>query len=201
MSLLIASVFLLAACGDELSEEEAKTLAGGGGVGTSSNPANVNFDDGTTNGWTTTGLWHVSTRRSLSAPNSLWYGQEGTGDYDTGGTNSGSVTNTVDLNGFTSMDFEYFLDNECLENFGFTPCTADALRPQISTNGGGSWSDLLLPPGDLPETTPPGVWVPGTIDLTAFTNSVVMIRFNFDTLDDILNNFEGAFLDNIVFQP
>lgn len=63
LSLLIASLFLLTACGDELTEEEAQTLAGGGGgsvAGSPSNPANVNFDDGTTNGWTSTGLWHVS---------------------------------------------------------------------------------------------------------------------------------------------
>ena len=39
LPLLIASFFLLAACGDELSESEARALTGGGGG--SSNPANT----------------------------------------------------------------------------------------------------------------------------------------------------------------
>src|SRR3970282_180785 len=47
-----------------------------------------------TAGWTTSGLWHQVTeppQLANSATHSWWYGQDSTGDFDTGATNSGSL--------------------------------------------------------------------------------------------------------------
>ena len=195
--LLFIGIALLVACnGDDISSLPEAV----GGLD-SKNPANATFDAGTNGGWSVTGLWHVSTQRSSSPPYAMWYGQEGIGTFNTGGTNSGTLQNTVNLTGITQLVFNYYLDNECLENAGSPTCTADALKPQISTDGGATWSDLLPPPGELPETFPPGAWLPVSIDLSAYTNTMVQIRFSFDTVDSVYNDYEGAFVDNIFFIP
>src|SRR6185437_10925585 len=44
-------------------------------------------------------------------------------------------------------------------------------------------------------------WVHHTIDLSAFANKMVAIRFFFDTRDPLFNKFEGWYLDNIRISP
>ena len=163
------------------------------------NEANANFDDGSANGWAMDGLWHISSVRSASPSNSAWYGDETSGDYDTGAANSGSMKRSVDLTNVSTLDFDYFLDNECIDFQATNPCNFDNFRPQVSTDGGATWTDLIGAQG-LPETLPPGVFIHIVVDLTPFTGTTVGIRFYFDSVDSSFNAFEGAFVDNIVFQ-
>src|SRR6476661_10039370 len=44
-------------------------------------------------------------------------------------------------------------------------------------------------------------WVHHVVDLSAFANKMVAIRFFFDTRDSLFNSFEGWYLDNIRIGP
>ena len=62
--------------------------SGGGGEAVlpraSKSKETYNFDDATLQGWTADGLWHVTDNRSSSSPNSVWYADPVSGDYNTG---------------------------------------------------------------------------------------------------------------------
>jgi hypothetical protein len=167
--------FSLVSCGDSSS---------GGGV----SKETYKFDDGTLQGWTADGLWHVTENRYSSSPNSVWY-SDGV-DYDTGAANSGALTSPLlYLGDSPSLDFDYFLSNQCQSDGNI--CIADKLTVEVSTDNGSSWTQLT----DLPEAH---AFTSHTMDLSAYAYIVVRIRFFFDTVDNISNAYEGAYVDNVV---
>jgi len=89
-------------------------------------------------GWTGNGLWHVSARRFTMGTQSFYYGQEATGNYNTGATTFGSLTSRT-LNLSTAahpvLEFDLFLDNS---SDLFFP--ADTVFVQLSTDNGATWS-------------------------------------------------------------
>ena len=163
--------------------------------------ANANFDDGSANCWAMDGLWHISSVRSASPSNSAWYGDETNGDYDTGAANSGSMQRSVDLTNVSTLDFDYHLDNE--ESPGVTTGTWDIFSVGVSTDSGGTWTtiaDHTTTPALLDNFDGSGIFTAVSLDLSAYTGQTVKIRFFFDTVDGSFNNFQGTFVDNIVFQ-
>ena len=157
---------------------------GGGGV----SKETYKFDDGTLQGWAADGLWHVTENRYSSSPNSVWY-SDGV-DYDTGAANSGALTSPLlYLGDSPSLCFDYFLSNQCQTDGAV--CVSDNLFVEVSTDSGASWTQLA----DLPEAH---AFTSHTVDLSAYAYTVVRIRFFFDTLDDVDNAFEGAYVDNVV---
>ncbi|MBI2611648.1 S8 family serine peptidase [Candidatus Gottesmanbacteria bacterium] len=148
--------------------------------------------------WTVTGnnglggsaLWHKSTRRSQSPTKSWYYGQESSGNYDTGYRNYGYLTSQpLNLSNVNNPElvFSYFLSKESSTYY-------DRANVEISTNGGSSWTSLKT----LVATN--NTFIKETLDLSAFTNQTILIRFYFDTLDSILNMFEGWYVDDIIIQ-
>ncbi len=64
----------------------------------------VVFSDDMENGtgsWAATGLWNPSNFRSNSPTTAWYYGNESTRSYNTGSRNSGTLTHTIDLNGYS----------------------------------------------------------------------------------------------------
>lgn len=174
----------LAACGG----------GGGGGGGGTPLALQGSFDNGDQDAWGVSGLWHVSTANSSNGSSSMWYGQDATGDYDTGVANTGVLTSPlINLGMAPSISFDHFLDNECTAMGEGTLCTNDNLIAQISTNGGGTWTNL----GTL------GVSSTGftstTLSLVAYASMSANIRFLFDSVDAANNAFEGAYIDNVAF--
>lgn len=148
------------------------------------------FDDGTLQGWTADGLWHVTDNRYVSKPNSVWYADPVSKTYDTGAATSGALTSPLlYLGDSPSLDFDYFLLNECQADGAV--CGWDQLFVEISTDSGASWTQLE----NLPEAHD---FINHTIDLTDYAFTVVRIRFFFDSFDDVSNNYEGAYVDNVV---
>ncbi len=141
------------------------------------------------NGWTVSNgaLWHQSTRRNTSPSNSWYYGQESTGTYNTGGTNSGSLTSpAIDLTNADSPVFTFrtFLVTENNSNY-------DKATVSISTNGGTSFTQIWT------KTTTNNVFSTESIDLSSYEGQTILIRFHFDTVDAIQNDHEGWYVDDV----
>lgn len=186
LGLLLGGVVALAGC----QGEDIQALPESGGF-----PATTTFEAAGLGGWTTTGLWHLSTRRSVSAPNAMWYGDEVLGTFDVGWT-FGDLSRTVTLAGVGGVDFDFYLDGECGQGMPSSFCFFDALYFQVSTNGGATWATLF----DAPDTE----LLPfqhASVNLSPYTGSTVMLRFHFDSGDSAGNYYEGAFVDNIIFHP
>ena len=155
------------------------------------------FDSGTTEGWTIdntagngNGLWQVNNGRSVSSAFSLHYGNGVGGNYNTGGTNAGTVTSAAI--GVPT---------------GGGNLTFDVWR-QVETYGSGTWDEFAVTA--VPTTGAPavlyavsrdggtgGVWVPISLSLNAYGGQNIQIVFSFDTKDAINNNFEGIWVDNV----
>lgn len=155
-------------------------------------PAIVHFQDDVesgVNGWVVSSgaLWHTSGRRFQSASNSWYYGQESTGNYNTGSTNSGSLTSPpIDLAGADSpsLEFSTFLATENNSNY-------DKATVSISSDGGASFTQVWT------KTTTNNAFSTESIDLSSYEGQTIVIRFHFDTVDSVLNNYEGWFVDDI----
>ena len=155
------------------------------------------------NGWTATGLWHRTTRRAASGQYSWWFGQESTGTYNTGARTLGSLTSpAIDLSGITSAVVEW--DQVFLtEGFGNAVdlgsgvsaayLNADSGRLLISTDVGDTWKTLT----HLAHNTTVSGFTPYRINISRFTGSSILLRFEIDTIDDQSNDFEGWFIDNV----
>ena len=156
-----------------------------------------------TSGWTATGLWHRTTRRAASGQYSWWFGQESTGTFNTGARAFGSLTSpAIDLSGITSAVVEWdqiFLT----EGFGNAVnlgsgvsaayLNTDSGRLLLSTDNGATWKTLT----HLAHNTTVSGFTPYRINLSRFTGSSILLRFEIDTIDDQSNDFEGWFIDDV----
>lgn len=161
-------------------------------VPTATTPAGtVIFSDGyegNVGAWTATGLWHVTTRRASEGTHSFWYGQEATGNYDTGATNKGDlISPVIDL---TTAGSPVLIYDQLI---AVEPDPFD-LAQVIITDVDNPANTVTL---NKDKSFTAGAFVPRVIPLTAFEGKKITLRFHFDTLDDIANNTEGWFLDHL----
>jgi hypothetical protein len=141
-----------------------------------------------TSDWTSSGLWHISAQRSDSPAHSWWYGQESTGNYDTGDANSGYLTSpSISLAGSANPELT-FKSWYKTENTG---TSWDKKIVQVSTDGGSTWTDIKL----IADT--PSTWNIETVDLSSYAGKTIVIRFCFDTVDGLYNNYEGWYIDDV----
>jgi hypothetical protein len=144
--------------------------------------------EGDTSGWTTSGLWHVTTTRASEGTHSFWYGQESTGNYDNGLPNSGDLTSPlIDLTSVTApiLVFDQFINVEP-DPFDLAQVIiTDADDPNHTTN--------------LPKDTffSNGAFAPRVVPLTGFDGKRIHLTYHFDTLDEIANDTDGWLIDNI----
>ena len=156
-----------------------------------------NFDNNAPlQGWTIVntkgpGLGWQKFRPSLQAkspPGALYYGDPVAGDYDMGGTNSGTATSPPielpDVAGPLTVTWQMWADVE--DGASYDKAWVDVLVGGDVIGGGWTKQNASTQ------------WTEGTIDVTAFAGQVVQIRFMFDTTDDVSNSTEGFFIDNVV---
>jgi PKD repeat protein len=157
------------------------------------------FDDfgGGVGNWTMSGLWNFENEAdacgSLVAPfpsssNAVYYGIDGQCTYDTGAANSGELTliSPVTLPGFGgTLEFASYEQTECGGD-----CDYDDRYVEISIDGGTTWD--TLGEGDTE-----GTWYLKAFDLAAYGGDDVLIRFRFDTVDNVDNDHFGWMVDHV----
>ena len=148
-----------------------------------------NMESGT-NGWVVSGptaLWNQSSQRTESLFTAWYYGNDMFSNYDTGtATNGGLISPDIDLTNVTgsTLVFSHFLDAEELSGY-------DEAIVRISNDGGISYSDIFT------RLTTNGSFVQETVNISIFDGCMINVQFFFDSKDDILNNFEGWYVDDI----
>ncbi|MBC7250101.1 MAG: pre-peptidase C-terminal domain-containing protein [Anaerolineae bacterium] len=154
-------------------------------------PYSDNMESGTNN-WTATGLWHQVDANSPypeshSGSHSWWYGQDATGDYDTGSANSGGLTSPsiyIPSSGYY-LRFWYRYETETqTQNW-------DQRWVQISVDGGPFDNVLQL------SDDPMNWWLQSpAIDLSGYAGHAIQVRFYFDSLDSVYNDYRGWYIDD-----
>ncbi|MDX9953134.1 MAG: Ig-like domain-containing protein [Anaerolineae bacterium] len=145
------------------------------------------------NGWTATGLWHQVDEtnpysESYSPTHSWWYGQDSTGNYDTGLPNAGDLTSPpvyIPTTGYY-LRFKYLYETE------MQGPDWDQRWVQISVDGGPFMNALQLY-DDLMfgwHQSPP-------MDLSGYAGHAIQVRFHFDSLDDYANAYRGWYIDDV----
>jgi hypothetical protein len=165
-------------------------------------PWYYNIESGTCN-WTSSGLWHQVDDGSSPYPNShstthsWWYGQDGTGNYDTGAQNYGHLTTpSISIPASApapELSFWQWYQTEAGRS-GY-----DQRKIQISVNGGpfqdlGTLSDSVVSTEDFEAMQN---WEPYTLDFSAYKGQTVQVRFYFDTIDEQNNNYRGWYIDDV----
>jgi hypothetical protein len=140
--------------------------------------------------WNFQGLWKRinDPDRSHSSNHSWYYGLLPDHNYDTGGSNFGDLTSrpiSIPDSNYV-LRFWYRYDTEEGE------VNWDQRRIQISADGG-PFENILQLKNDEPNR-----WHQATLDLSAYDDQTLQIRFHFATLDDQENNnHEGWLIDDI----
>lgn len=137
--------------------------------------------------WTLSGLWHSTTLDSYSPNTSLWYGQEHSGNYDTGTINSGSaISPLIHIN---PGDYLTFNSREDTEGQG---TEFDTRKVYISVDAGVTWTCISQSSNNADN------WYQyRSIDLTDYADRDVQLKFEFDTVDGMSNTYAGWFIDDI----
>jgi len=150
--------------------------------------------------WDAEGLWHKVDAGDIVAPPwnisnsgdwSWWYGQDLTGDHDTGGQNTGMLASPpIDLTGtsFAGLGYEDWYDGDTWANI---------LQVKISVDDG-DWQSIE---NINTMATPLRVWTHHSVNLDAYTGSIVKIGFWFD-LGQFgwggMNAPNGWYIDDVV---
>lgn len=141
------------------------------------------------------GLWHRTTRRGFVSEElsdySFYYGNDETGNYETPGPNAGSITSRpIKLvpHGLLELRFNYVLQNENSLDF-------DEASVSVSNDGGVTFTKIISSAlGQLPLVDD---WQEATFDLTPYAGQTIQLRFSFDTLDAVENQYEGWYVDDV----
>lgn len=136
-------------------------------------------------------LWHLSQRKSASPATSWYYGKETTGTYNTGFRNWGMITSpNINLDNISGSQllFKHLLSTENTSPFTsmFDRATAD-----VSKDNGLTWTTLKA------YVATSGLWANEALDLSSFDGMLIQIRFAFDTVDSLYNDFEGWYVDDV----
>ena len=138
-----------------------------------------------TNGWAASGLWHVAADLS-SSPAHSW-GYNNGASYNTGSRSAGELVSPwIDLRPAASatLSFQSWYETE------YTGTTWDRKLIFVTTDGT-NWSQVLQVSGVMRQ------WTPLSTDLSAFAGQRIRLKFVFDTIDGVLNNYRGWYVDDI----
>lgn len=141
--------------------------------------------------WVATGLWHESSYRGSDGAPSWYYGQEATRNYDTGSTNSGTLTTTIQVpisnpvltfSEWRQTESYYYWNDVCVVQVSPVG-SADVVTTQ-------AWTTVY-------QSYWYGDWNQVSLDLSAFAGQAVNLRFLFDTVTSDENYYEGWYVDDI----
>ncbi len=159
------------------------------GVGTINQQVNAitGFESGLPAGWSATGLWNVSTNTcgagAACEGTSVARYSNANCTYNTGAANSGNLTSGLVLLPSVapgeSLTLEY--------------CSA------LVTENNPSYDHayVFINNTQVDQAGDTATWATRVVDISAFGGQSVTIRFNFDTVDGVLNDFAGWRVDNI----
>lgn len=162
---------------------------------------------------------------AFSGAHAWWFGQTETGTFIgtgwdsitqtplNGGTSlnpqSGSlISPAIDISGVTHAQLRF---RTWWEIEGVDVDAYDLMHVEISTDNGTSFDPLgrgLLNPLNDVDGEPwksyssgglgqPGVWLEQLFDLTPYVGNTILLRFRFDTIDDLYNGFRGWFIEDV----
>ena len=149
------------------------------------------------------GLWHLSIGRGNDAghsvTHSLYYGQDetalGGGNFNVGRSAGFVDSPAVDLTAVSGaeLSFNYLIETEGSPGF------FDQAKVLVSIDGGTTFSEILSNRDALIEGG--GSWREASYNLSAFVGQTIDLRFSFDSVDSIANQFEGWYIDDVVIRP
>jgi hypothetical protein len=163
-------------------------------------PGVIFFDDMESgiNGWAIDThqdtLWHLTERDFNSPAHSWWLGNENTGTYSTGKPIDQSIVSPpIDLTGIAAPVKLQFSEFYVVEP-QWDDCMVD-----ITSDGGATWQTIssLADRSEYGNAYSDG-WVQTNLNLDAFANNTINIRFHFSTGDTLYNEFPGWFIDNVM---
>jgi hypothetical protein len=146
--------------------------------------------------------WHVSSSCASasaghSAPSSLYFGIDSSCNFDGGAVSAGTATSTafsVSDSSLVKLRFNYYLHTERNSNY-------DKATVQISVNSGPYTTVASNGSGGVALLDGSGVWQASEVDLSSLLaglpSASLQLRFGFDTVDSISNNFAGFLLDDV----
>jgi subtilisin family serine protease/regulation of enolase protein 1 (concanavalin A-like superfamily) len=143
--------------------------------------------------WQADGLWHESAYRAVEGATSWYYGIEAQRNYNTGGTNSGGLTATITVPMANPvLTFSEWRQTEASSSYDLSLVqVAPVGGDSVSTTIGSTWNTIYQSFGTG------GAWIPVNLDLSAYAGQQILIRFFFDTIDHIGNDYEGWYLDDV----
>ncbi len=163
---------------------------GGGGDGVST----VFEDDfeNSADAWSASGLWHLVDDADQygdanSGSHSMWYGQDSTGDYDTGSQTTGSLSTSVDLTGASQAElvFNHWFETESYDG--------EYDQVKVLVNG----EQVYYKDTSDPNVGSEDNFAEEKIDISSYTGETVDIEFVFDSVDGQSNDYQGWYVDDI----
>jgi len=151
------------------------------------------FESGLSKWENITGLWHL-TDFSSSNPDpyhsplhGMWFGNESTGDYNTGKREMGNFTSVIiDLSNCLDAYLEFYHWRETENWDGY-----DRSYVYISTDGL-NWNDIYY------DCFSVVTWEKVILNISDYAgNKSVQIMFHFDTVDSLLNDYIGWVVDDV----
>ncbi len=133
-------------------------------------------------------------QRGISTRN-WYYGNSGTLTYNTGATNSGAIRSSVISlpAGYARMSLRFWGWHETEpQRPGFSLNDFDRKEVTIFDGNGNPLSATVIG-----NSAAPGDWYQEVIDLTAYAGQSIIIQFRFDTVDNLNNDFEGWYIDDV----
>ncbi len=152
--------------------------------------------------WVASGQWHRTTRRAAGGSWSWWFGQESSGDYNTGVRTAGTLTSpSINLTSATDaiVEWDQFFvgqgfGSNALPGDDFSGfLNRDSGRLLVTTDGGGTWQTA-----STFSHNSNGAFAHTRLNLRRFVGNTVQLRIEFDTFDALDNAHERWFVDNIV---
>ncbi len=112
-------------------------------------------------------------------------------DYDVGTAVGWSKAPTLDASGYSTvtLEFEHFWETESYDG------EYDVMEVQVSSDGGGSWDEVDQ--WDASDDNPTD-WRTETYDISAYASSELELRWYFDSVDSVSNDYLGWYVDNVL---
>lgn len=173
------------------------TDGGGSGGGSFETVYFEEFDGGSAPGWNRSSasndLWRLDNSCITAATGShtLAFNQASSCTYGTGSQVTGWARSPrINLDGNTNVSLivSHFWEVESFNG------EFDIMRIQVSTNDGSTWTTVEQ--RDARDTNPSS-YVVDEIDVSSFISSTFRVRFQFDSVDGVSNNFLGWHVDSV----
>ncbi len=148
--------------------------------------------------WIGTGLWHVvDNETGVAPPQNLshsgnkcwWFGQDSTGNYDTGGRTIGQLTTSGWINLINATDASLVF---------WSWYETDTMGTQTDQRWVRIYSDTFIPLVDIQMFGEPmGEWIRYVVNISNCVEKELKIEFFFDSINDNENDHQGWYIDDV----